>query len=708
MFITVVVNMKNSNALIAMAQVAQNANNPYMTFCEYIRYCIVANTSDTMTLTEMREALGREFGLFMPYNVLLSCLSHMQETGTISYDTHQIKRIQGFDTDAFDRARETYRNTEFAVIQSLIQYVSKYHKDWSFEYARELLIKVLDRNGLAYDIFLYEKSTAVEISHPAIAEGDAGDLLPDDEEIETSETDDQPFYSDIFFVGKFVEDILAGDSVQKDYLKKICEGLMLCVGTYQLPTADAPAASSQIMGTKFFFDTKLLLRFVGCAGEAAVEAAKELVSLIQNAGGAIYYYPQTFEEMDRALDKAARSLESNDIPFDDEMRLYAARIKYNAAVITAKQASLKSELADANIYLCPHDTFSDNDRIRFGFDYDDIKQYMRNNLPWDPLVTDNDSLAIWETHMRRQGNYSEYCGTIDKLPIFVTTNSRLINVALKFRNDRANINSIHGWRSNRLPVITDIRLTCRLWSPAADSERMALLYLTANAVAAKQPTKRYIKGIRELAIQLGELTPGYSSLCLPAYFDDHVTDAILETTLGSDDKFNIGNFASSIAELAEWKAKEQEEKTDLAIKERNRFSRDLEQQTHSIIEGAVEDNKDHLGWIGVVLFLVLQWPAIMTVLFAGVSSLLSWMMGNWNICWITLAPAGIKAIEMRLSSNFIVKRILKWIFPRAECWLEKWITRHLHRSEIPYKDEIIQQVKEQNMLWVKCSDIFNR
>ena len=40
MQIMVVINMKNPNALIAMAQVAQNANNPYAAFCEYIKYCI--------------------------------------------------------------------------------------------------------------------------------------------------------------------------------------------------------------------------------------------------------------------------------------------------------------------------------------------------------------------------------------------------------------------------------------------------------------------------------------------------------------------------------------------------------------------------------------------------------------------------------------------------------------------------------------------
>ena len=68
MLYTVVINMKNPNALIAMAQVAQNAKNPYEAFCEYIKYCIFSNVSDTMELSEVRTAVGQEFGLYIPHN----------------------------------------------------------------------------------------------------------------------------------------------------------------------------------------------------------------------------------------------------------------------------------------------------------------------------------------------------------------------------------------------------------------------------------------------------------------------------------------------------------------------------------------------------------------------------------------------------------------------------------------------------------------
>jgi len=705
MHFTVVIDMKNPNALIAMAQVAQNAKNPYAAFCEYIKYCVFSTASSVVTLSEIRTAVGKEFGLYMPHNVLVKCLTYIRTEGVITFDAHQIKRVGSFDTEAFDQNRETYRTTESAIIQSLMKYASKYNRKWTVECARELLIKTLDRNGLAYDIFLHEGDTKQENHLHTISESELTEMLPDDEEAESNDIEGQPLFTDEYFVGKFIEEILAGDTVQKDYLKKICEGLMLCVGTYQLPSGDTNGRAPQINGTKFFFDTKLLLRFLGCASEAAVSAAAELVALIQKAGGRIYYYQQTLQEMERAFENAAKSLSYGYPPADDEMRLYAIRIQNNPAIIRAKKASLTRELANANIHLAPHETFTDNERIRFGFDQSDLQQYMRSNLPWDPQVIDNDALAIWETHMRRQGNYSEYCGTGAQLPVFVTTNTRLIGIALKFREDRSETPSLYGWKQNRLPVITDIRLTCRLWSPANDSERMSLLYLTANAVAAKRPTKRYLNSIRELAIHLGEQVPEYSDICLPAYFDDVVTDTILKHTMGEEEKLDINSFATSIAELSEWKAKEQEEITNQVIAERDGVSDELKNQTQSIIDGAVESGRKLLGWRKPALWLVVKWPVTVTVIFSAITAGISLIIGNWHPMWTIALPTVLKIIETCSASNFVGKPLAKWLLPKIDESISKRISKELRKVEQPHKDTIIRRIKEQTELWVECARI---
>lgn len=699
--------MNNPNALIAIAQVSQNPQNPFAIFCEYIKYCIFVNTAEVMTINELKDSIAKEFGLYMPHNVLLKCLTYVQEDKTVSIDNHRIKRTGEFDTEEFDRVRKEYREIELALIHSLIQYASKFNRTWTEEYARELLMKVLDRNGLAFDIFLHGKKhidgdvcTSIDIN--AIEQ-----MLPDEEDVE--ETKSQPLFDDRLFVGKFIDEVLEQDTVKKEYLRKICEGLMLCVGTYQLPTTENDKVSAQINGTDFFFDTKLLLRFVGCAGEAAITATKELVSLIQNAGGNIYYYPQTLEEMERAFDNAIRVLSRGNLPRDDEMRLYAMHIKNSLAIIKAKKASFRGELTSARIYYRPHENFSDKERIRFGFSCDDLQQYMRQELPWEQQVIDNDALAVWETHMRRQGDYGAYCGTSARLPVFVTTNSRLIGIALKYREARMGINTIRGWKHNRLPIITDIRLTCRLWSPAGQGERLSMLYLSANTVAAKRPTKRYLDSIRELAIQLKDNVPEYSGICLSAYFDDEVTDAILEKTKGLEEELNIGSFASSLEELTEWKAKEQEERTreqeertKEALTQVDEVSEMLKRQTEDIISDAVEKNKEKIKTMSTVLRMTLCWPAVVALCFVVISAVISPITGNMKIWWIVLIPVVLWVAEKVFSSDFVKKRVLKYVFPRIEAWANKYIIDNLGKAELPYKDRIISEIKKQTPVWQEC------
>ena len=118
---------------------------------------------------------------------------------------------------------------------------------------------------------------------------------------------------------------------------------------------------------------------------------------------------------------------------------------------------------------------------------------------------------------------------------------------------------IKEWGKNRLPVITDVRLTCRLWSPATQGNRLSKLYLASNVVAAQRPTRKYINRIRELAIELGKEVPTYSSIKLTEFFDDQVSTSIFHTTKGDEINLNIGTFGTTIEELTEFKVKEQED-----------------------------------------------------------------------------------------------------------------------------------------------------
>lgn len=259
--------------------------------------------------------------------------------------------------------------------------------------------------------------------------------------------------------------------------------------------------------------------------------------------------------MENALSEAVERLTKNLDIKDYEMRMYAAKVRYNRAVIAAKKANLVYELEESGIVLRQMQNYSESDRLRFGFSYDDLLLYMQSRLNWEQQTIENDALSIWETHMCRNGNYLDYCGTKNRLSVFVTSNAKLIEIALGYRREHPNTTNISGWMVNRLPVITDVRLTCRLWNPSTQVERLSLLHLAANVIAAQHPTQLYINKIRGLAEELRDYVPAYSDICLSEYFDDEVANKIFEKTEGQEANLDITTFASTISEIAEMKAK---------------------------------------------------------------------------------------------------------------------------------------------------------
>lgn len=713
MHAVVVIDMQNSNALISMALVSQNANNPYSVFCEYIKYCIFSNDKDILTLAEIRQDVMTEFGLALPYHIEINCLRKIALEGHIIMQDNQIKRTGEFDIDGFDQKRVEYRSYEEALINQLLDYARKYNKEWTYEHAREQLIKVLDKNGLAYNIFINGQSAfnAKNIAND-IMENQELLLENSDDEADSDDGTDsdskQPMYHDSFFVGKFIQQILSTNSVYKNYLQSVCEGLMLCVGAYQLPDADTKPAVVQIKGTQFFFDTKLLLRVVGCAGEAAVEASCELVKLIQNAGGIICYYPQTLKEIQRAFEDAICSLSNGYLPHDDEMRLYSSKINNNTEILKSKKASIEKELGSKKIYIRQRDTFSENERLQFGFDRIDLQKFMESTLKWEQQTIENDAWSLWETHMRRHGDYSEYCGTNKHLHVFVTTNSRLISIALQYREKRENTKTISDWKQNRLPVITDMQLTCRLWLPGAQSERLSLLYLTANAVAAQRPTKRYLNAIRNFAIETRENVPEYSSIPLTSYFDDNLTDIILETTHGLEDNFNIENFSNSLEELSERKLREEKKLRNQEITKSKNLQAELDTQTQAIIESAVARFRHKLLLYNLILRIIQLWGGILSVLLAGISGAVSQIPNSCQTSGVALAisaPMLITLFEHISQSYFVKKRILRVVIPKLEVSLDKHIEKKLSIAEKPHKNQIINRIKATNPLWVKYTEL---
>ena len=698
-----VIDMENPNALIAIAHVTENAQNPYSAFCEYVKFCMMSSPEDVFTEQAIRDSVNKEFGIKIPHHVIVKCLDCLRDEQFVSLEeNHVIRRVGLFDIPAFEQARASFRGTEAALIAALIEYVKKYGKNWSEEYAREQLVSILSRDSLAYDVFFQDYSS--------VQNKTSDSKVLDDEYADDSDgvEDSQPMFPDITYAGKFITDTISADSPIRDYLVKICEGLMVCVGTYQLPSNGSKPTIPFIKGTSFFFDTRLLLRYLGCAGDAATESAQELVSLIQNNGGAIYYYPHTFQEMYDALDYAKRQLDRGDLPYDSEMFLFSKKTRHNPMVFAAKRDNLKQELAKAHIYRRDFQDYSEKDRLRFGFSLDDLRSFMEENTSWDRIAVSNDACSIWETHMSRAGNYEFYFGTTDRLNVFVTTNSRLISLALGYKDAHPANPVLTYWKPNRLPVITDGRLTCRLWTPATDNDKLPIMRLAANAVAAQQPTRRYYEKVKALALQLKEQVPEYSQIALSEFFDDELSDAILKKTEGNEAAFDLSTLASSVSELVDLKTRDQEEIVDAAKAERDYYSGELDKHKQSVVDGAVDQWKNKMGFCGLWLRAVLNWSFIIAPIIAVLTTIVGSIINNKNIWWVSSAIIILTLAEQFSSSRFIARILLKKALPISKEKYRKKIVKDLRPIEHRYEEEILERIFNETDLLKKCEDIVDK
>ena len=380
-------------------------------------------------------------------------------------------------------------------------------------------------------------------------------------------------------------------------------------------------------------------------------------------------------------------------------------MNHKTSVFAAKRDNLKQELSHFQIYERELQSYSDKERLRFGFSLDDLKRYIEDNTSWDRITIYNDACSIWETHMSRAGKYESYYGTSERLSVFVTTNTMLITLALGYKETHPNNPALNYWRPNRLPVITDGRLTCRLWTPTTGNDSLPLMRLAANAVAAQQPTRRYFKIVKELAQQLREQVPEYSQIPLSEFFDDELSDTILRKTKGSESDFDLGVLASSLSEYVELKIRDQAEEVDAVKAERTCYSKELECQKNKIISGAVSQWANKMRLCGTWLRFSLKWNYIIAPIIAVLTLILGYLINNNNIWWISGAVIFLALAEKLSSSKVITRALLKRFLPIAQEKFKMRIIHHLRPVEREYEEEIIKQIFDETTLLQKCIKI---
>ena len=331
--------------------------------------------------------------------------------------------------------------------------------------------------------------------------------------------------------------------------------------------------NQKFKGTVFYFDTKLILRALGFSWKAQVDSVREMVRLLRDKYEAkIGIFPQTLIEVENALSTAGSSFQKGRPIRDLELKLYSELYPTDAAMLSdfslIVPELLKRELGidePAKI------NWDKPETRKFNIDVKVIADYIEDQCGWKRGAIDNDVEVINQINILRKADYTRQYGGKNKLPVFVTSNSKL---AYTFRDYIIeNEENGKGWSSHALPVISDNMLLYRVWLPfATEYGNLPALTLSRFAYSAQSEGVVFYEKFRSMASTLDK-TKNVDLINVTEATRRKVEDILMMATDGDPEQMTEEVVATSFDEYVRLeKLHLTEENTKLSEQKENRDS----------------------------------------------------------------------------------------------------------------------------------------
>lgn len=585
----VIFDMKNQNSLISLAYI-KVSDNPLRVFCNYILYLLMKESEKELRADVLRDRLLQEFGLSIPQQLINNCIRILEKQGEVIRLAHGAGYRVGntdFDIDAFERIRMQLHEHEEVLLQSLIDFVAeRYKKKWSKEEARQHLSYFLDKEGYGAQIFLQKR---LEIEGRRV--------------------------SPSLYIGRYIDFIqIQPDAIEKAYLEEVVNGMMVLQGIRQ--TDDYQQSKQQkFKGTVFYLDTKLVLRALGFSWKAQVDSVREMVRLLREKYEArIGIFPQTYTEVEKALSVAGNAIKNHRPVYDLELKLYSELYPEEASMMLDYLPSLKSLLKrDLGIEEITTIDWNSGDAQWYNIETKGIADYIEEKCGWRRGAVDYDVQIINQINILRKGDYTHPYGSKSKLPVFVTSNSKL---AYTFRDyiTESEENG-KGWSAHALPVISDNMLLYRIWLPfATEFSDLPALTLSRFAYSAQSDGVVFFEEFRKVAAGL-DRTRNVDLISTTEAARRKLEDILIRETDGELDQMTSEVAATSFDECVRM------EHIDL-VKENRGLSERAETRESQVIQLLARDHVNKLRWMRLLLLAARYWWLLgFGILFAVASSI---------------------------------------------------------------------------------------
>lgn len=585
----VIFDMKNQNSLISLAYI-KVSDNPLRVFCNYILYLLLKEPEQKLRADLLKDRLRQEFGLNMPQQMINNCIRVLQKQGEVMQLEHGAGYCvteTKFDIDGFERTRRLLHEHEEALLQSLVAFVKeKYKKKWAKADARQYLSHFLDKEGYGAQLFLQKR---LEIED--------GKISPS------------------LYIGRYIDFIQQQEgAIEKTYLEEVVNGMMILQGIRQ--TDDYQQNKNQkFKGTVFYLDTKLVLRALGFSWKAQVESVREMIRLLREKYEArIGIFPQTLREVENALYSAGTALQQKKPIWDQELKLYSELYPHEALMILDYQSNL-GELLKRELGIDEPTIFDWNssDAQEYHIDVEKIADYIEEKCGWRRGSVNYDVEIINQINILRRADYTKPYGGKKRLPVFVTSNSKLAYTFRDYINESKE--NGEGWSSHALPVISDNMLLYRVWLPfATEFSNLPALTLSRFAYSAQSEGVVFFEEFRKMASGLDGIR-NVDLISTTEAARRKLEDILIRETDGE-----LGQMTDEIVAIS-FEECVQMEHIDLIEKNRN-LSEQAETRESQVVELLAREYTNKLGWMRILLLFSRYWWLIgFGVLFAVISAI---------------------------------------------------------------------------------------
>lgn len=668
------IDMKNGNALIALAYVKET-ENPLEVFCNYIVICLLESSEKKLRCDEIETKINERFGLNMPSNLLKMCCRILQQDKRIEKLAngagYELKDTT-FDYNKYNEKRISLQRMERLVINGLITYVEKYNLNWEYDDARNELSEFLISRGNAALIFSDKTVEAVEMENH----------VPNS-----------------WYVAKYITYMLEVNDDRTEYMLDIVNGLMIYLGLYEIGDYREDK-EKKFRGTKFFLDTKLILRLLGYSWELETKSVKEMVDLIRNEyGGTICVLEHTISEVEFALRSAAMSLKKNETILDTELRVFSSLMGCTYFDFELYGKSVRRNIEGMHIHVQRELDWSKETVYRCNLDWEKVKEFIKKRHPkWKDRAIGNDVDSINYINILRKGDYSIKYGGRKRLPVFITSNTALVwDVKNYILENSKDDKGVAAWNTNALPIITDNMLICRLWLPKADAfSSLPELTLARNAYAAQQVGYEFFDRLRESARDLKQ-KHNIDAMDISQVMRDKLEELLIKNIAGNIEDVTAEILARSVEELVKLETADLHSTVDELHENEKKHSTETQKSKENIVKSATERYKRRAGRETLVIQAVSFWWIYVAVVFAGLGLVISYVKQTPYFNGLAYSGAAyvfvfilLKVLEKALSRNTVGDSIMAKVTERQ--W--KHFSRKVRKSLLDFEKEMEEEILE--------------